>query len=65
VKAAAASYVALVTLFLWQALRGESAIHPGALMQAGGLVWGLLTVMLVWMMWARPVPSGNASVARG
>jgi hypothetical protein len=65
VKAAAASYVALVTLFLWQALRGESAIHPGALMQAAGLAWAVLTAMLLWMMSARRVPSGNASVARG
>jgi len=65
VQAAAASYVAFVSLFLWQALRGESVIHPGTVMQASGAVWLVLTTVLVWVAWTRRFSSGNASAFRG
>jgi hypothetical protein len=48
IKAAAASYVTLVALFLWQALRGESIASPGAAMQLLVAAWLALTIGAVW-----------------
>jgi hypothetical protein len=60
IQAAAVSYVALVALFLWQALRGESVVHPGASMQALVAAWIALTVILAWSGRARRLSTRNA-----
>lgn len=63
VQAADVSYVALVALFLWQALRGESVVHPGAVMQALAAGWIAVTVILLWTSLARR-PSTISAVLR-
>ena len=65
VQASAVSYVALVALFLWQALRAESVVHPAVATQALGAVWAALTVALLWTSWARQLSTGNAAAQRG
>ncbi len=64
VQASSVSYVALVVLFLWQALRGESVIRPDASMQALVAAWTTLTVALLWTSRARPTSTGSAAAHR-
>jgi len=62
IQATAASYVALVALLLWQALRAESVVHPGATMQALTAGWIALTAILVWRGLASRLSTGTAVV---
>lgn len=64
VQAAAVSYAALVVLFLWQALRGESLVHPDAPTQAFAAGWVVLTAVFIWSGLRRRVLSGDASALR-
>lgn len=64
VQTAAVCYVALVAVFLWQALRGESLIRPDAGMQASILGWMALTAALGWASWTRQGSTEGASAIR-
>jgi hypothetical protein len=64
VQAAAVSYVALVALFLWQALRAESVVHPAPVMQALIVGWMALTMALASTTWYWRTPAGQASALR-
>ena len=50
---AAASYVSLFGILLWQALRGQSVINPDAATMAALATWLLLTIAAVWMATSR------------
>jgi hypothetical protein len=41
---AAAAYLSLFVLLLWQALRGESFVHPGTTTTMALVVWTVVTV---------------------
>jgi hypothetical protein len=47
------SYTALFALLLWQALRGQSVIHPDAITSAALTGWAILTAAMVWIAPAR------------
>jgi len=47
VLAAAASYVSLFLLLLWQALRGQSVIAPDAMALASITIWAVITMLAV------------------
>ena len=53
---AAASYAMLFALLLWQALRGESIVDPGATTLTAFAAWGALTAVAAWIASARRVP---------
>jgi hypothetical protein len=44
----AISYTALFALLLWQALRGQSVIHPDAITGAALTGWAILTAAMAW-----------------
>jgi hypothetical protein len=61
---AAGSYVALVGILLWQALRGQPLAAPDAATLAALLVWLGLTSAAAWRALAgRALPSGAAAAA--
>jgi len=64
VQAAAVSYVAIVVLFLWQALQGESVVAPGGVMQVMGLAWLAMTAGLLWAIAMRQSPATTASAVQ-
>ena len=47
VSAAALSYASLFALLLWQALRGEPVLHPGALTAAAYVAWAAVSAFAV------------------
>jgi hypothetical protein len=49
VMVAAASYVALFAILLWQALRGQSLVHPDGATIAALAAWVILTAAGVWL----------------
>jgi hypothetical protein len=63
VQAAAASYVALVVLLLWQALEGESVVHPDTGMRFMVAGWTAVTAALLWTIGTRQ-SSAAATAAR-
>lgn len=62
VFAVAGSYVGLVGVVLWQALRGKSLIAPDAHTLGALLLWAALTVMLTWQALSRRVLSSRPSI---
>ena len=60
--AAGASYALLFALFLWQAVRGESVLNPGATTLAALAVWAAATAAAAWVS-ARPHVTGAQAVA--
>ena len=64
VQAAAVSYMALVVLFLWQALRGESVVAPDGVSQTIGLSWMALTAALLWATTTRQGAARTVSAVR-
>jgi hypothetical protein len=59
---AAASYVLLFALLLWQALRAQSVIAPDGVTLAALGGWAIVTTGAVWIA-ARPRPSRQPSRA--
>jgi hypothetical protein len=57
VRVAAASYATLMTLLLWQALRGQSIVAPDALMLTALAAWALATLMAIVAQAERAVSS--------
>ena len=53
---AAGSYLALIGILLWQALRGQSIIHPDQLTGGALLVWLALST-LAFSAWGRRAPT--------
>ena len=53
IMVAAASHLSLFGILLWQALRGQSVIHPDAATMAALATWLLLTIAAVWMATSR------------
>jgi hypothetical protein len=64
VQAAAVSYTALVVMFLWQALRGESVVTPGGMMQTLGFVWLASSAALLWATVTRQAGTATASAVQ-
>ncbi|WP_328387395.1 hypothetical protein [Nocardia sp. NBC_00416] len=55
VKTAAAVYAAVIALLTWQALRGQSVIHPDALtLAAGGIILAAATAAAIAVLVRRP-----------
>jgi hypothetical protein len=46
----AISYTVLFALLLWQALRGQSVIHPDAITGAAVAGWAVLTAVMIWIV---------------
>jgi hypothetical protein len=53
IQTAAGSYAALFAILLWQALRGESVVAPGAVTLAVLAAWALSTVSAAWLVEGR------------
>ena len=47
ILAAAASYISLFSLLMWQALRGQSVMRPDVSTLSALAIWGLLTTVMV------------------
>ena len=45
---AGSAYLGLVVLLVWEALRGQSVIHPDAQTFSGGIVLAVLTAAAAW-----------------
>jgi hypothetical protein len=60
---ATASYVALFTILLWQALRGQSLVQPDGYTIAVFLGWAILSAIGVWFAAARRARTGSHAVA--
>jgi hypothetical protein len=65
ILAAAASYLALVVILTWQALRGQSIVQPDAQMLEILAVWLATNAVVVAVLWRRSptLSSVNASTA--
>ncbi len=59
---AAASYVALFGVLLWQALRGQSLVQPDGATMGVFIAWVLLTAVGVWFASTRETRSNRAVV---
>jgi hypothetical protein len=61
--AAAASYLSLFAMLLWQALRGQALVNPDGTTLAALAAWLLLSAGAAWIASARHAPiSGHAIV---
>jgi hypothetical protein len=60
---ATASYAALFTILLWQALRGQSLVQPDGYTLAVFLGWAILSAIGVWFAVARRARTGSHAVA--
>jgi hypothetical protein len=63
VQAAAASYVTLFGLLLWQALGGESLVHPDSTMLFLVGAWAVVTGLVVWGGRAGRLSNGRQAAA--
>ncbi|HEY6362754.1 MAG TPA: hypothetical protein VIX63_16720 [Vicinamibacterales bacterium] len=52
------SYALLFALFLWQALRGQSVLHPDVTTAGALLLWATATAGAAWIAAARPRSAG-------
>ena len=53
---AAASYVSLFAILLWQALRGQAVVNPDGTTLTALVVWAILTAVAAWVATARHAP---------
>jgi hypothetical protein len=60
VLVATASYTTLFAILLWQALRGESVVHPDAATIGALVIWAILTATGVWLTTRRATTSNQA-----
>ena len=59
---AAASYVSIFAILLWQALRGQSFMQPDGVTIGAFAAWALLTVLAAWLAAARGAALHNRVV---
>ncbi len=59
---ASASYVALFAILLWQALRGQSLVHPDGATMGVLIVWAIVTAAGAWFASTRETRSNRAIV---
>jgi Trk-type K+ transport system membrane component len=59
------SYTLLLALLLWQALRGQSVIHPDAVTGAALTVWAIVTaaMVLIVLAWSDSDTSADSPVS--
>jgi hypothetical protein len=60
---AAASYIALFAILLWQALRGQSLVQPDVYTIAVFIGWVILSAIGVWFAAARRARAGGRAIA--
>ncbi len=60
---AAGAYVSLFVLLLWQALRGESFVHPGTATTMALSAWAVVTVAAAALAWLRASVLRTSAVA--
>jgi hypothetical protein len=63
VLVAASSYAALFVVLLWQALRGEALVSPGAITLAALILWAAGSAAGAWLTARRDEPAYTSAVA--
>jgi hypothetical protein len=60
---ATASYISIFAIVLWQALRGQSLVHPDGATMGVLLTWAVLSAIGMWLAATRRARTGTRTVA--